>query len=169
MAQITYCSRHKDVETSVSCARCGDPICPSCMVHAPVGIRCLDCARARPLPTFDVSTPFLLRAIGAGLAASLLGAAVVIGVIWFSLNYFSNPVHNLLPYIAAILIAALGYGIGESISLATNRKRGTRLKLVSGLCMLVGFTLITSFTGLAFSLFGLVAGLVGFYLAIIKF
>ena len=83
MAQITYCRRHKDVETNVSCGRCDDPICPSCMVHAPVGVRCLDCARARPLPTFDVSAPFLLRAIGAGVAVSLLGAAVVIGVIWF--------------------------------------------------------------------------------------
>lgn len=160
MAQTTYCRRHKDTETSVSCGRCGDPICPSCMVHAPVGVRCLDCARARPLPTFDVSTPFLLRAIGAGVAVSLLGAAIVIGVIWFfPLPYF----------IPAILIAALGYGIGESISLATNRKRGTRLKLVSGVCMLIGFTLITYFTGAAFSLFGLLGGLVGFYLALIKF
>ena len=160
MAQTTYCRRHKDIETSVSCARCGDPICPSCMVHAPVGVRCLDCARSRPIPTFDVSTPFLLRAIGAGIAVSLPGAAVIIGVIWFiPLPYF----------IPAILIAALGYGIGESISLATNRKRGTRLKLVSGVCMLIGFTLVTYFTGVSFSLFGLLAGLVGFYLAIMKF
>ena len=160
MARTTYCRRHTDIETSVSCARCGDPICPSCMVHAPVGVRCLDCARSRPIPTFDVSTPFLLRAIGAGIAVSLLGAAVITGVIWFiPLPYF----------IPAILIAALGYGIGESISLATNRKRGTRLKLVSGVCMLIGFTLVTYFTGVSFSLFGLLAGLVGFYLAIIKF
>ena len=160
MAQTMYCRRHNDTETSVSCARCGDPICPSCMVHAPVGVRCLDCARVRPLPTFDVTTPFLVRAIGAGGGVALLGAAVIVGVIWFvPLPYF----------IPAILIAALGYGIGESVSLATNRKRGMRLKLVSGLCMLVGFTLVTYFTGVTFSLFGLLAGLVGFYLAIIKF
>ena len=160
MAQITYCRRHKDVETSVSCTRCSDPICPSCMVHAPVGVRCLDCARSRPIPTFDVSTPFLLRAIGAGAAASLLGTAVVIGAIWFF------PI----PYVSAILIAALGYGIGEAISLATNRKRGTRLKLVSGVCMLLGFTTITYFTnGATISLFGLLAGAIGFYLAFIKF
>ncbi len=156
---MAYCKRHKDVETSVSCARCGDSICPSCMVHAPVGVRCLDCARARPLPTFDVSTSFLFRAIGAGLAVSILGAGVITGVVWFF------P----LPYISTILIGALGFGIGETISLVTNRKRGTRLKLVSGLCMLVGFTAITWATGVTLAPINLIAGAVGFYLAISKF
>ena len=160
MAQITYCRRHKDVETSVSCTRCSDPICPSCMVHAPVGVRCLDCARSRPIPTFDVSTPFLLRAIGAGAAVAALGGAVISGIIWFlPLPYF----------ISAILIAALGYGIGESISLATNRKRGTRLKLVSGVCMLLGFTIITWATGVTLVPINLIAGAIGFYLALVKF
>ena len=156
---MVYCKRHKDVETSVSCARCGDPICPSCMVHAPVGVRCLDCARAKPLPTFDVSTPFLLRAVGAGLAVSILGAAIIIGVVWFF------PI----AYVPAILIGALGYGIGEAVSLATNRKRGIRLKLVSGLCMLLGFTVITWATGVTLAPINLIASAVGFYLAISKF
>ncbi len=159
MAQITYCQRHKDVETSVSCGRCGNPICPSCMVHAPVGVRCLDCARTRPLPTFDVSTPFMLRAVGAGVAVALLGGSAISGVIWFF------PI----PYLPAILIAALGYGIGESISLATNRKRGTRLKLVSGVCMLISFTLITWATGITLHPINLIAGAVGFYLALNRF
>lgn len=163
MAQATYCKRHKDVETSVSCGRCDDPICPSCMVHAPVGVRCLDCARTRPLPTFDVTAPFLLRAVGAGVAVSLLGAAVTVGVIWFF------PLPYPLSFLPAILIAALGYGIGEAISLATNRKRGIRLKLVSGLCMLIGFTMIAFFTGVTLSAVGLIAGAIGFYLAIAKF
>ncbi len=159
MTQIAYCRRHKDVETSVSCGRCGDPICPSCMVHAPVGVRCLDCGRSRPIPTFDVSTPFILRAVGAGVAVSILGGAVVSGVIRFF------PI----PYLPAILVAALGYGIGEAISLATNRKRGMRLKLVSGVCMLVGFTLITWATGVTLAPVNLVAGAVGFYLALNRF
>ena len=156
---MAYCKRHKDIETSVSCARCDDPICPSCMVHAPVGVRCLDCARSRQLPTFDVSTPFLLRAIGAGLAVSALGAAIIIGVVWLF------PI----PYVSTILIGALGFGIGEAISVATNRKRGMRLKLVSGLCMLLGFTVITWATGVTLAPINLIASAVGFYLAISKF
>src|SRR5437870_11540738 len=34
------CYRHPDRETGVSCSECGRPICPDCMVFAPVGIRC---------------------------------------------------------------------------------------------------------------------------------
>lgn len=163
MAQITYCRRHKDVETSVSCARCGDPICPSCMVHAPVGVRCLDCARSRPIPTFDVSTPFLLRAIGAGVAVAILGGAVISGIVWL---FYGGYIPTI---VTTILIAALGYGIGESVSLATNRKRGTRLKLVSGVCMLLGFTIITWATGVTLAPVNLIAGAIGFYLALMKF
>ena len=33
------------VETALSCASCGTPICPDCMVQTPVGIKCRNCAR----------------------------------------------------------------------------------------------------------------------------
>ena len=36
------CYRHPDRETGVRCSECGRPICPDCMVFAPVGIRCPD-------------------------------------------------------------------------------------------------------------------------------
>jgi membrane associated rhomboid family serine protease len=43
MAEETmYCYRHPDRETGVTCSECGRPICPDCMVFAPVGIRCPD-------------------------------------------------------------------------------------------------------------------------------
>jgi membrane associated rhomboid family serine protease len=38
----TFCYRHPDRETGVSCSECGRGICPDCMVFAPVGIRCPD-------------------------------------------------------------------------------------------------------------------------------
>jgi membrane associated rhomboid family serine protease len=42
------CYRHPDVETAVHCTRCDKPICPDCMVAAPVGHHCPDCvAEAR--------------------------------------------------------------------------------------------------------------------------
>ncbi len=44
-ATPTYCVNHPKVETAVSCSNCGKPICPDCMVMAPVGIKCRDCAR----------------------------------------------------------------------------------------------------------------------------
>lgn len=41
---VTYCARHPQVETLLRCGRCEAPICPRCMVHSGVGIRCPDCA-----------------------------------------------------------------------------------------------------------------------------
>ena len=43
-----FCYRHPSVETGVHCTRCGKPICPDCMIAAPVGHQCPDCvAEAR--------------------------------------------------------------------------------------------------------------------------
>jgi membrane associated rhomboid family serine protease len=43
-----YCYRHPNVETGVHCTRCGRPICPDCMIPAPVGHQCPECvAEAR--------------------------------------------------------------------------------------------------------------------------
>ncbi len=38
------CYRHPDRETGLHCSNCGRPICPDCMTHAAVGIRCPECA-----------------------------------------------------------------------------------------------------------------------------
>ena len=43
------CAKHPDVETSISCGRCGTPVCVKCMVHTDVGVRCRNCAPARPM------------------------------------------------------------------------------------------------------------------------
>lgn len=40
---LPRCYRHPQHETGVSCARCGRPICPLCMVSASVGFHCPEC------------------------------------------------------------------------------------------------------------------------------
>lgn len=40
------CPRHPDQVSYVTCQRCGRPTCPACQRHAPVGVHCVDCARA---------------------------------------------------------------------------------------------------------------------------
>ncbi len=40
---IEACYRHPDVQTRVHCSRCGRPICPDCMIPAPVGHQCPTC------------------------------------------------------------------------------------------------------------------------------
>ena len=40
---IEVCYRHPDVPTRVHCTRCERPICPDCMIPAPVGFQCPEC------------------------------------------------------------------------------------------------------------------------------
>ncbi|TMB70668.1 MAG: hypothetical protein E6J43_01375 [Chloroflexi bacterium] len=85
-----------------------------------VGARCPDCAPRRRLPQFEVGPLYLLRGAAAALAAG--GAS---GLAW---GLFLPGQYGLL----GILIGAgLGYGIGESVSLATNRKLAPALQVVA--------------------------------------
>jgi membrane associated rhomboid family serine protease len=43
MTTVETCYRHPNVSTGVHCTRCGRPICPDCMVPAPVGYQCPRC------------------------------------------------------------------------------------------------------------------------------
>jgi hypothetical protein len=38
------CARHPRTQTDLTCGRCDTPICPRCLVHTEVGIRCPKCA-----------------------------------------------------------------------------------------------------------------------------
>ncbi len=66
------CLRHPAVATGLRCARCGTPICPRCLVHAPVGARCPDCAK----PTGGIATRPSLRLYAQSGAAGLVSAVV---------------------------------------------------------------------------------------------
>ncbi len=45
---VEHCYRHPSEQTGVHCTRCDRPICPACMIEAPVGYQCPECvAEAR--------------------------------------------------------------------------------------------------------------------------
>jgi hypothetical protein len=76
-----HCANHPRVETLVSCSSCGKPICPDCMVHAPVGVKCRDCAR---MPR---SALVRLKPEKAAIAiTAAAGAAALMGVALAALN-----------------------------------------------------------------------------------
>lgn len=141
MVQTRYCARHSKRETNIRCGRCDTPICPDCLVHAPVGMRCPDCAKVNKVPTYDVPFTYVLRAITAGvIAAFALSIAYTVAARYaINLGLLGIPILNiLLPYLNMAMIVAIGFATGEAVSLAVNRKRGTTLKVVSGCSLLIG-------------------------------
>jgi hypothetical protein len=129
------CKRHPGIETNLTCAKCGEPICPKCLIQTPVGARCRSCAKLSRVPTYQIPRIFYLRASGSGI-----GAALVTGILWGLLqNYLPFSFLNLL------LAGAAGYGIGEAISLSVNRKSGIGLAVIGSLSFLLSYY-ISSFT-----------------------
>ncbi len=127
MAEAVECARHRNVQTTLRCGRCDTPICPQCLVHAAVGIRCPDCGRPQRLPTFDVSSGRLALAVVVSLATGVVGgvATALIAVVFA----YSGILFGFLAPLAAF--AGLGLLVGELTSRATNRKQGGQLKIVA--------------------------------------
>ena len=121
------CVSHRGVETYLRCGKCGEPICARCVVLTPVGARCRRCANPRRLPTFEVPPTFYLRA-----TAAALGVAVVGGVL-------AGLLRGVVPLAGLLLPLALGYLVGEAVSLSVNRKRGTGLKVIAGTGVVAAF------------------------------
>ena len=163
MTQTQYCARHPKTETNIRCGRCDETICPDCLVHAPVGMRCPDCARVNRVPTYDVTMPYLLRGIGAGVGgAVVLGAAFYfVAPLLFRLVFLDIALINtVLPFFYVAVMALIGYAIGEAVSLATNRKRGLKLKIVSAASVFVAsFAITIGFPSAAYGLTYLFIGL----------
>lgn len=124
------CAIHHDVETSLSCGRCGRPICPKCMVMTLVGARCPACAKLKRPPTYQLSAVWYLRAAGGGLAS-----AVGVGLVW-SMVIRSIPFAG---FFGIIIAAAAGYLIGEATSRSVNRKRGLPLAITGSLAFILSY------------------------------
>ncbi len=156
------CATHPDVETNLSCSKCLKPICPRCLIETPVGPRCRQCARLTKVPTFDVARSDFIKAVFAGL-----GSASGFGGLWLLIRW----VTPYTSFFSILLAAAVGYGIGQVISLSVKRKRGPSLKIVAGSCMVIAFVIGNQLTVsgqfvLAFNFYDLIALVVGIYLAV---
>ena len=120
---VVRCAAHPDVETALRCGRCDTPICPRCLVMTPVGARCRNCAQLRRNPVYDVGPIYLLRATAAGLAVATIGSYVV-------------------PFIPFFGLMLLGLAVGEAVTRAANRKRGTTLAVVAVASIVIGVIVI---------------------------
>jgi len=90
--------------------------------------------------------------------------AIVCGIIW-------GVIKGVVPilYLGLLLAPGFGYAIGEVISLAVNRKRGTGLAIVASLAMVISYLVsILLPWGLGFQLFDLLALALGIFVAITR-
>lgn len=155
------CALHPEVETLLTCGKCGQPICPRCLVQTPVGARCPQCAALKRLPIFEVKAKHYLAASVVGL-----GVAGAFALVWWAI--WQVALGNL-GYLALLLLVLMGYVIGELISLSVNRRRSPWLAVIAGSSTLIGFGLALGFRAvLGLSLYGLIALAVAVYLAIFR-
>ncbi len=157
LGEALHCHWHPDVETALSCSRCGKSVCTQCMVQANVGIRCKECGKAVRMPTFDVSRGYYARAVGVGLAVAVGG-----GLLW---GVF-NVVFRGIPFLPSLVAMGIGYGVGELISLAVNKKRGNGLAWIAGSSVALAFLISFQVAPFRFGLIGLLFLGIGVYMAV---
>ncbi len=154
------CAVHPDTETSLSCSKCGQPICPKCLIQTPVGARCPKCANVRKLPVYEVSATSYLKAIGAGL-----GTGAALGAIW--------PFIPFGGFFSFLIALGIGYSIGEVISLSVNRKQGRGLQVIAGISMVASYVVRGVIDAphagpvdMFLSVYGLIALAIGIFVAV---
>ena len=125
------CAAHPKTETYLRCGKCEKPICPRCMIHTPVGARCRACAGLRRLPMFDVRPLDLVKGFASAVAASAAGGVVLM---------YLTAVPGI-GFFGFILMALLGYGVGEAASAAARRRRSRTLGWATVLALPVGLVL----------------------------
>lgn len=154
--ETLYCHWHPQVETALSCARCGKSVCVQCMVQANVGLRCKECGKPERMPTFDVTPAYYAKGVGAGLAGAVGG-----GLLWGVFDIFFGAI----PFLPSLAAMAVGYGVGELVSLSVNRKRGNGLAWIAGCSVALAF-LISLQISPGFGIIGLIFLGIGVYMAV---
>src|SRR3972149_1723731 len=122
------CAAHPKVETELACGKCEKPICVRCLYHTPVGGRCRQCANIPAIPIYHIPPMYLVRGFGAAILAG-----TVFGALWGVLLPFGDP------FFVVLLGLALGFSIGETTSIAANRKAGPPLQAAAGAGVLVAY------------------------------
>ena len=153
------CFWHPEIETGLSCSRCGKQICAQCLVQAPVGIRCRECGKAQPMPTYDVRPANYTRAIGVALGLMVVGAPL-----WVVLNYALFYM-GAFGSVSGLVGTAFGYAVGELVSLAVNRKRSILLAMIAGSVIVVSYVISKLFSPFPFGALEVLFVAVGVFLA----
>ena len=152
---MTECPRDSGVQTNLRCARCDEPICPRCMVYAPVGSKCPDCASIGGPQIFKVTQGDLIRiGILGGAAAIGLGlvAAVVLTTLW-SLDILQGTTYTVWLIVVGVAQFAGALGVSQAMFLIGGRKYSTSLRIMAAVLGLVFYVAEVMFVQMIGQLF----------------
>lgn len=170
------CPRDK-VETNISCARCGEPICPRCLVYTPVGNKCGECANIGGPEMFKVATGDIVKgAVLGGIGALVLGAVVglLVWVLW-NLSLFEGLPTTVWLIVVGIINGAGAFAAGNSLRLVVGLKYSNSLRVLAavlGLVFFIGEVVTVVALGIGptvLNLPGLVGFAIGAYYAMNRF
>ena len=86
MTEPMHCVNHPSVETYLRCNKCGQPICPKCVVQTPVGYRCRDCVNAQQRVFYaDFRPVHYLVAAAVALPLALVAGWLIPSLGWFAI------------------------------------------------------------------------------------
>ena len=140
---VMKCVNHPNVETTLRCNRCGQPVCTRCVELTDVGYRCKSCIRQQQDAFFNAET----RDYGVAGIVSLLLAALATPLVAFLLSVLG-------PLVGVFLAFFLGPTVGASavalIRRLVGRRRGRYIGLTAVIATVVGVGLAL----LATSMFG---------------
>ena len=120
MQERLTCMNHPKVATNLRCSKCGRPICTSCIVETPVGLRCRECAQLRRIPAYAVTPQQYLVA-----SLVTISLAFISGLGWAFVQSFP-----LVGFFSFFIALGVGYIMGELVTLSVNRKRGRGLQVI---------------------------------------
>ena len=136
---MTQCPRHTDVETNLRCGQCDEPICPRCMVYAPVGSKCPDCASIGGPAIFKVTQGDLIRTgLLGGLSAIGLGigVAVILSALW-SLDILEGTNSSIWLVLVGVMQFGGVMGVTYAMQLIAGRKYATSLRIMAAVLALL--------------------------------
>lgn len=123
----TFCYKHKNKETKLSCTECGRYICYNCIVQLPVGQKCPDCLKSKVTHLEKISSrQYLVAIIVALVVASLMG-------------YLFNLGNNFGFFYQLIFAYVVGFIVSKSICKAIGYKISKKIQLIVVTSIFIGF------------------------------
>jgi hypothetical protein len=141
----TTCLRHPDTLSNLACGRCGDLICPQCMVQSPVGARCPECANIGQAPIFRATSFELATTVVLSLVSSAVFGVIFAAAAW--LMWKLGLSFNIGTVLIAMIVGLSGAPIGDFVRRAGKYKLDRRLRIVAAVAVFMAWIFAQVFAG----------------------